>query len=242
MLLNITDILSWAYEYLIRKFAEGQGQRRGGSAASLLLLKGENEMNQKWMRAISQLKDTLSRTQKDLELKAIIEARDEVLARYQPVFSLEHLPHLTQEEFSSFLYFENNKHWTGLHRHAGKLTAVMVALRHALAIQLDENRPLTERFTEVVGASVVKGLGKGLASAILLAAYPERYGVWNNTSEAALKQLEIWPEFDRGLTLGERYAAINDLLKRLSDELEVDFWTLDSLFWGILKKKENGET
>ncbi len=27
MLLNITDILSWAYEYLIRKFAEGQGQR-----------------------------------------------------------------------------------------------------------------------------------------------------------------------------------------------------------------------
>ena len=102
--------------------------------------------------------------------------------------------------------------------------------------------PLPNAFTEVVGASVVKGLGKGLASAILLAAYPERYGVWNNTSEAALKQLEIWPEFDRGLTLGERHAAINDLFKRLSDELEVDFWTLDSLFWGILKKKENGET
>lgn len=202
-------------------------------------------MDQKWMRAISDLKNTLARASKDPELDAmvkVIEARDEVLTRYQPVFSLDSLSHLTPEEFISFLYFENNKHWTGLHRHAGKLTADMNALCQALTILLKENRPIAERFTEVVGTSFVKGLGKGLATAILLVAYPDRYGVWNNTSEAALKQLGIWPEIEWGVTLGERYATINELLTRLSSELEVDFWTLDALFWGVLRKKEDEVT
>ncbi len=128
---------------------------------------------------------------KDKELQSIIDARDEVLARYQPVFSREHIPNLTQEEFSSFLYFDNNKHWTGLYRHVGKLTAAMKALRHALKILLEESRPIDQRFSELVGSSMVKGLGKALATAILLVAYPDRYGVWNNASEAALKQLGI---------------------------------------------------
>lgn len=128
---------------------------------------------------------------KDKELQSIIDARDEVLARYQPVFSREHIPNLTQEEFSSFLYFDNNKHWTGLYRHVGKLTAAMKALRHALKILLEESRPIDQRFSELVGSSIVKGLGKALATAILLVAYPDRYGVWNNASEAALKQLGI---------------------------------------------------
>ncbi|RME94858.1 MAG: hypothetical protein D6773_19070, partial [Alphaproteobacteria bacterium] len=31
--------------------------------------------------------------------------------------------------------------------------------------------------------------GKNIATAVLLVRYPDRYGVWNNTSEAALKKL-----------------------------------------------------
>jgi len=199
-------------------------------------------MNDRWMRALSELRDTLARVPKDTDLQNIINARDEVFTRYQSIFSLNNLPNLSVEEFSSFLYFENNKHWSGLHRHVGKLTADMDKLRHALTILLNENCPLAERFDEVVSSSMVKGLGKGLATAILLVAYPERYGVWNNTSEAALRQMGIWPEFDRNTTLGQRYAIINDLLRKLSDELEVDLWTLDALFWGIVKKEEDTET
>lgn len=195
-------------------------------------------MNDKWMEALSKLRDTLVRVPKDMELQNIINAREEVFACYQPIFSLDNLPNLTVEEFSSFLYSENNKHWGGLHRNIGKLTADMSKLRHALTILLDENRPLAERFDEVVSASMVKGIGKGLATAILLVAYPDRYGVWNNASESALKQIGIWPEFDRSMTLGKRYAVINDLLRKLSDELGVDFWTLDALFWGIVKMEE----
>jgi len=33
-----------------------------------------------------------------------------------------------------------------------------------------------------------------------------------------------------------------NLLRKLSDELEVDLWTLDALFWGIVKKEEDTET
>jgi len=194
------------------------------------------------MRALSELRDTLARVPKDTDLQNIINARNEVFTRYQPIFSLNNLPNLSVEEFSSFLYSENNKHWSGFHRHVGKLTADMNKLRHALTILLNENRPLAERFDEVVSASMVKGLGKGLATAILLVAYPDRYGVWNNTSEAALRQMGIWPEFDRSMTLGKRYDIINDLLRKLSDELGVDLWTLDALFWGIVKKEEDTET
>jgi len=195
-------------------------------------------MHDKWVSALAELRAVLARVPKEVEFQAIVNARDEVLTRYQPIFSPDRLSNLTLEDFSSFLYFENNKHWTGFHRQTGRLTADMNALRRALAILIDENRPIAQRFDEVVGASMVRGLGKGLATAILLIAYPDRYGVWNNTSEAALKQMGIWPKFDKGMTIGQRYAVINDLLKELSSELGVDLWTLDVLFWGIVKKEE----
>ncbi|MCB0018422.1 MAG: hypothetical protein KDE09_11570, partial [Anaerolineales bacterium] len=42
--------------------------------------------------------------------------KQEVLRRYQPIFTPDHLPRLTEAEFRSFLIFSNNKHWSGLHR------------------------------------------------------------------------------------------------------------------------------
>ena len=45
----------------------------------------------------------------------IVAPRDQVLARYQPDFSLENLAALTAEEFRSFLYINNNRQWTGLY-------------------------------------------------------------------------------------------------------------------------------
>jgi len=62
-------------------------------------------------------------------------------------------------------------------------------------------------------------LGKGLASAILLVAYPDRCGVWNNASEAALKMLSLWPQFDRGATAGQKYERVNGILRSLTRDL-----------------------
>jgi hypothetical protein len=65
--------------------------------------------------------------------------------------------------------------------------------------------------------------------------YPGDYGVWNTPSENALKTLRIWPNFKRGMPGGQRYKQINNLLRALAKDgdLDVDLWTLDALMWGV---------
>jgi hypothetical protein len=165
-------------------------------------------------------------------MRNIIENRDVVLARYQPVFKLENIPMLTEDEFRSFLYFENNRHWSGLYRKGLAISEDMDLLRGSLTILLNSELALSERYNKAV--SKIKGFGKALATAILLVASPDKYGVWNNTSESALKQVGLWHEFVRAKTPGQQYEQINQLLLQLATDLHVDLWTLDALMWGLL--------
>jgi hypothetical protein len=169
----------------------------------------------------------------------IVEAREQVLARYRPIFSSGHVAALTKDEFTSFLYIENNHHWSGLHRKGLGAAADIGTLRQGLAVLLDESRPIRERFPEALG--MVGGFGKAIATSILMVAYPDRYGVWNNTSEAALRQVALWPTFEKGDGLGGRYEKINTLLVRLSSDLGIDLWTLDAL-WVFLLEPERLST
>jgi hypothetical protein len=169
----------------------------------------------------------------------IVVSREKVFARYRPIFSSEHIPRITKEEFTSFLYVENNCHWSGLYRKGLGAAADMKALRQALGILLDEGRPIRDRFPDALDR--VTGLGKGIATGILTVAYPEKYGVWNNTSEAALRKLHLWPNFDRGEGIGGRYEKINELFRRIASDLGIDFWTLDTLWWVVLDP-ERGAT
>lgn len=162
----------------------------------------------------------------------IVGFRDQVLARYRPIFSSEHIPTLTKEEFTSFLYPENNRHWNGLYRKGLGAAEDIDALRQGLTVLLDEDKPIQERLPKALDR--VAGLGKATATAVLTVAYPNRYGVWNNTSEAVLRQVGLWPEFGWGVDIGKRYAKINDLLTRLAADLEMDFWTLDAFWWFVL--------
>ncbi len=188
--------------------------------------------------AIGRLSQYLRKAERIAEFQELIRAKDEVLARYQPIFSSARISQLDEESFRSFLYFENNKHWTGLYRQGNRLTQNMDTLRHALGMLLDERRPLADRFDDALGQ--VKGLGKGLASAILLVAYPDRYGVWNNVAESAMKALSVWPDFGWGTTLGQRYERLNALLTEIASGLGVDLWTLDALWWAVLRAEEGG--
>lgn len=155
-----------------------------------------------------------------------------MLARFQPLFAPAHLPYLTEAEFRSFLPFRSNQHWSGLQRLGPRMCADMDALRSALIVLLDEGRPIAERYDYALRH--VAGLGRAVATAILLVAYPDKYGVWNTTSEAGLKALDLWPRFDRGRSEGERYEQINDILNRLAHDLGVDLWTLDALWHYLL--------
>lgn len=173
------------------------------------------------------------------EYRDMVARRDEVFAHYQPLFTPQGVSTLTAEEFKSFLSFENNHHWTGLNRLGWKACENMDALRPKLALLFDDAQPIEKRFDDVV--KTIVGVGKALASALLVVAFPKKYGVWNSTSEASLRNLKIWPEFQRGMTLGHRYAQVNDLLLELAADLQVDLWELDGLLWAALLPESETE-
>ncbi len=183
------------------------------------------------------------KTAPDATVQRTLDARDAVLARYQVVFSLENIASITAEEFRSFLLFENNQHWWGLHRQGGFITADMDLLREALSLLVDEGRPTGERLDRLISRNgpLVPHLGRAVLTAILLVAYPDRYGVWNSASEAGLKELQVWPRFERGASFGERYTAVNQVLLALSQEAGVDLWTLDALLWRMLRPAPDGD-
>lgn len=178
---------------------------------------------------LEKLRETLARFKNTDTYKEIVEPKDIVLARFQTVFTPEHVTITTEEEFRSFLLFENNRHWTGLHRQGPRMCAEMDRLREALTILVDENQPVADRLDKAIG--MVSGMGKNVASAILLVTYPDRYGVWNNRSEARMKRLGIWPAFDRNESFGSRYVKVNQILLQLRDMLQTNLWTLDALWW-----------
>ncbi len=169
----------------------------------------------------------------DQDNKDMVAAKAGVLSSFQPIFSTEHIQALTEEEFKSFLLFENNKHWFGLHRQGNRICSNMELLKESLRIMLDEDKPIIER----LDSKNVFGMGKAIITAILLIAYPDKYGVWNNTSEQGLKFLDLWPKFDRGLSFGKRYSRVNEILLRLAKDIEIDLWSLDHLLWMPLDEK-----
>ncbi len=198
-----------------------------------------SKQDETYRKAIEHLKAVQARFLDDAEMKNMLASETEVISRYQPLFSPTQIDNLTEPEFRSFLYIENNKHWTGLYRQVSSLTEDFDRLKAALKTLLDENLPLAKRFDDAVGQ--VKGLGKALATSILLVAYPDRYGVWNHTSEESLKRLGLWPDFERGSTLGQKYEQINRILNDLANDLGIDLWALDTLHWAVVKAETEEE-
>lgn len=112
------------------------------------------------------------------------------------------------------------------------MCADMDALRAGLLLLADESQPLASRFDEALAK--VHGLGKGTATAILLIMFPDKYGVWNGTSQAGLAKLDLLPQRE-GRTDGEYYVEINDILGQLTRRMKVDLWTLDVLWYYLMK-------
>ncbi|MBN1509227.1 MAG: DUF91 domain-containing protein [Sedimentisphaerales bacterium] len=166
----------------------------------------------------------------------IRDAKASVLEKYQPVFASENLDGLTAEMFRSFLLFRNNKHWDSIHRQGGWMTADMAKLQEALKVLLDEGLDIKTRLNRLrppTGDPMIKGLGRAVITAILQVAYPDKYGVWNNTAESGMKRLGIWPDMPRGASFSERYVVLNRVLHEVAEQLGIDLWTLDMLWWRV---------
>lgn len=75
--------------------------------------------------ALEKLKLALPKIKSNEDIKKIVESKDVVFNRFRPVFSPENIQKLSEEDFKSFLLFENNLHWTGFHRQGNKSCADM---------------------------------------------------------------------------------------------------------------------
>ena len=190
--------------------------------------------------ALSRLRTILATRESDQSLKDLIDAKEEVFARYQSVFTSEGIGKITADGFRGFLMFRNNRHWSGLQRLGPAITKDGELLKEALHELLDESVPVRERLDRLLpkGKAQVPMLGKAVLTPILLIAHPDIYGVWNGTSEGAMRELDIWPDFNRSDSTGRRYEQLNEFLREMSSELQVDLWTLDALWWRVLKKPD----
>lgn len=172
------------------------------------------------------------------EIRAIVERKEAVLKHFGPIF--REPSQMEEKDYLEFLNFKGNGHWSGLERRGKEaLTNGLEYLRSKLLILVDENRLLSERFDICLEA--LQGVGHGTLSAILLVAFPDRYGVWNNVSEAEMRKHGLWPTFKPRSTQGEKYVEINNTILSLCRKMKVDAWTLDTLWWSDrLAQKESG--
>src|SRR2546425_3500549 len=156
--------------------------------------------------AVGHLRSLLDRAAHEEGFRTIPQTKQSVYTRYQPLFAPENIGRLSDEEFKGFLHFENNRHWKGLQRQGPKICADMAKLRSGVAALVDETQPLKARLDLLRSKSgpLIPGLNRAVITAILHVTHLEKYGVWNNTSQAELTKVGAWPSFERGDSFGER--------------------------------------
>jgi hypothetical protein len=120
---------------------------------------------------IGQLRAAAVKFKQSAIYRQIVEPRDQILARFQPIFSLDHVPTISEDEFKSFLLLENNRHWSGLHRQGSRMCSDMAKLRRGLSTLLAEDRPLAQRLDRAIDD--IYGMGKNVASQQLRCPIPD---------------------------------------------------------------------
>lgn len=171
------------------------------------------------------------------EIHRIVGKRDEVLQRFGPLF--RDPARLSQQDYLDFLSFQHNHHWTGLERLGRSAADDMSTLREVIGILVDETELLAQRFDTAL--AMLHGVGVATLTPMLLLSYPDRYGVWNGTSEPEMRERGIWPTFPHGASHGEKYQIINSVLLKLAGDLGVDLWVLDALWWqSSLERRDSG--
>lgn len=114
--------------------------------------------------------------------------------------------------------------------------------RKMLLYLLNEEIPIEQRFRDVVeGDYHIEGVGKGLASALLMDFNMNNYCLWNNKTEMGLNVLG-WKVYDRSDDVGRRYVKVLTALKKLRDdiapELKLTFDDVDFFLYFISAEEE----
>ena len=159
----------------------------------------------------------------------------------------EKIDTLSDEELSNkFLEYFNE----GAGRHGfnaiyrDRIVRDIDKFRSAMKFLLDESVPVNKRIEGVIdsnGARHIEGIGKGLASSILMDLDPKKYATWNNKTNMGLEALGRTPEFGRGDSSGERYRKVMKIIHGLNSlKPELSFIEIDH-FLHIVSAEEEGK-
>jgi hypothetical protein len=115
--------------------------------------------------------------------------------------------------------------------------------RTMLLYLLNEKIPIEQRFQSVVeGDYHIEGIGKGLASTLLMDFNMDKYCLWNNKTEMGLNVLG-WKVYDRSDDVGIKYVKVLTALKKLRDEIAPEIkMTFDDVdfFLHFISAEEEG--
>lgn len=109
---------------------------------------------------------------------------------------------------------------------------------------INESIPLQRRLNEALdrdGKYHIEGVGKGLATSILMDLDPQKYATWNNKTNMGLEALGLSPQFARRDDWGTRYDKVMEVIKHIRDlKPELSFLEVDH-FLHIVSATEEGE-
>jgi len=138
---------------------------------------------------------------------------------------------LEEEDFKKFLFFKYNYAWTKLYRTGLQALNDFERVKEAIRFLQNEDIDIITRIREVVdinGRYHVRGIGRNIATGILHTVDDkDRYGVWNNVVERALRKLNVFPgvSANPGIT----YYRINEVLNYLKKIINSDLLVLESI-------------
>ena len=86
----------------------------------------------------------------------------------------------------------------------------------------------------IKGPKKVKGINKGILTALLHTFDNEQYCVWNNKTTDALKKLRIFPR--HFAAIDRSYNEINKTLHTLAKKLDTNLTVIDGFMWFVSTK------
>jgi len=86
--------------------------------------------------------------------------------------------------------------------------------RNLMKFLLDESVLVENRLDEIIdgkGKYHIDGIGKGLATSILMDSNLQKYATWNNKTNMGLEALGLTPDFEKGDGWGHRYKKVMEI-------------------------------
>lgn len=115
--------------------------------------------------------------------------------------------------------------------------------RYVIKFLLNESASVKERLNKILekdGTYHIEGIGKGLATSILMDLDPQKYATWNNKTNMGLEALGSSPQFAWGDNWGTRYEKVMEVIRHIRKLMpELSFLEVDH-FLHIVSATEEG--